>query len=281
MRRAWVGISLILVAFSAFPAVQYDFTQRSQSDIEQVRPTNLSGRAVIDGERSRVDFLTGDTYPPGTYCISTNGARTLTFVDPIMKSYTEVNAAAVAAAVGSTSITLTNFKSDTQKLADHPLIAGVATEHYRLSISFDMTLDYHSMPLRQSVQTDIDKWTTIEYADIADAFLASSALHTGNQQLDQFIDLEMTKIKGFPLKQTVKITTTNLQGAVPESKLALSSVRTQSREMLVTAIDRTKADAASFMVPAGFHRNNLEELAGKQAKTQVTILSFDQQPKQQ
>src|ERR1051326_8202792 len=101
MRKAWVGFLLIFVAFSAFPAVQYDFTQRTQSDIEQIRPSNLSGRAIIDGDHSRVDFLTGDLYPPGSYCISTNGSRPRTSVDPAMKSYTEVNAASVAAAIAA------------------------------------------------------------------------------------------------------------------------------------------------------------------------------------
>jgi hypothetical protein len=277
MRKAWVGFLLIFVAFSAFPAVQYDFTQRTQSDIEQIRPSNLSGRAIIDGDHSRVDFLTGDLYPPGSYCISTNGSRTLTFVDPAMKSYTEVNAASVAAAVGQSNITITNLKSDMQKLSDHPNFAGLSTEHYHLTISFDMAVEFHSMPLRQSVQTEIDKWTTIEYADIADTFLAASPIRTGNQQIDELIDLETNKIKGFPLKQTVKITTTNLQGTAPGSKLVLSAVRTQSREMIVTSIKRLAgADPSAFTLPASYRRNDTQALAEKSAQTRVTVLSFDE-----
>jgi len=276
MRKAWVGIFLIFVAFSAFPAVQYDFTQHTQSDIEQIRPSNLGGRAIIDGDRSRVDFLTGDLYPPGSYCISTNGARTLTFVDPGMKSYTEVNSASVAAALGQSNITITNLKSDVQKLPDHPTFAGVSTEHYRLTISFDMTLEFHSMPLRQSVQNEIDKWTTIEYADVADTFLGANPIRTGNAQIDDLIDLETTKIKGFPLKQIFKITTTNRQGALPDSKLGLSSVRTQSREMIVTAIKRVaNTDPSAFALPASYRRNDTQALAEKASQTRVTVLSFD------
>ena len=277
MRKVWVGILLIFVAFSAFPAVQYDFTQRTQSDIEQIRPSNLGGRAIIDGDRSRVDFLTGDLYPPGSYCLSTNGSRTLKFVDPAMKSYTEVNTASVAAALGQSSISVSNLKSDMQKLSDHPTIAGVSTEHYHLTISFDMTLEFHSMPLRQSVQTEIDKWTTIEYADIADAFLAASPIRTGNQQIDDLIDLETNKVKGFPLKEVVKITTTNQQGTAPGSKLVLSPVRTQSREMIVTAIKRIpSADPTAFVLPASYRRNDTQALAEKASQTRVTVLSFDE-----
>ena len=277
MRKAWVGISLILVAFPAFSAVRYDFTQRSQSDIDQMRPANLTGSAIIDGDRSRVDFSTGNQFPPGTYCISSNGSRTLLFVDPVMKSYTEVNAAAVASAVGQSNITIENLKSDTQKLPDHPAIAGVSTEHYRLSISFDMTVQFRSMPLRQSVHTEIDKWTSIEFGDVSDTFIASSnSIHTGNQQLDAVMDLEMNKIHGFPLKQTVKITTRNLQGTLPGSKLPLNPVRTQSSELLVTSIQRVDSDPRAFVLPATFKKNDTQSIAEKQAKTQVTVLSFDE-----
>src|SRR5437870_10110845 len=164
MRKVWVGISLIFVAVPAFAAVRYDFIQRTQAEGAQVPQSNLSGRAVIDGDRSRVDFVGGDVYPPGTYCISTNASHTLTFVDPVMKSYTEVNTASVAAAIGAGNITVDNLKSSVNKLEDHPNIAGAITDHYRLEIDYDITVIYRSTPLKQSVHTDIDKWTSIEYA---------------------------------------------------------------------------------------------------------------------
>jgi hypothetical protein len=281
MRKAWVGISLIFVAFPAFAAVEYDFVQRTQSDIEQMRPSTLTGRAIIDGDRSRVDFQTGDLYPPDTYCISLNGSRTLTFVDPALKSYTEINSASVASSIGSSNITLTNLKSDMQKLDDHPKLAGISTEHYRLTISFDMTVQYRSMPLRQSVLTEIDKWTSIEFGDISDTFLAANSIRTGNPQLDAVMDLETTRIKGFPLKQTVKITTRNLQGVVPGSKLGLSEVRTQSRELIVTSIKRTTPEPSAFMVPKSYRRNDTQAIAEKQAQTQVTVLSFEEGKQQE
>lgn len=284
MRRAWVGISLIFVAFSAFPAppaaplsaIQYDFIQHSQSDLEQARPSNLSGRVTIDGDRSRIDFVTGDLYPPGSYCISNNHARTLLFVDPGLKSYTEVNAAALAAAIGQSSITVANLKTDVQKLEDHPVIAGVSTEHYRLTISFDMTLQFRSMPLKQGVHTEIDKWTTVEFGDVGDTFLSAASFRTGNQQIDDLVDLEATKIRGFALKQIVKITTTNMQGSAPNSKLGLSPVRTRSREMVVTSIKRADADPAAFILPAAYRRNDSQAMLDKQTQTQVTVLSFEE-----
>jgi len=69
MRKVWVGMWLTFVVFPASAAVQYEFIQHTQSDVSLSRPSNLTGRALIDGDRSRVDFLTGDLYPPGTYCL--------------------------------------------------------------------------------------------------------------------------------------------------------------------------------------------------------------------
>jgi hypothetical protein len=172
---------------------------------------------------------------------------------------------------------MSNLKSNVQKLDDHPKIAGVSTEHYRLSFSFDMSVMFRSMPLRQAVTTEIDTWTTIEYGDVADTFLATSSLHTGNQQLDDLIDLQTTKLRGLPLKQMVKITTSSLEKALPNSKLALNPIRTQTREMVVTSIHRTNADPSAFVLPASYRRNNdTQSLAQKQAQTQVTVLSFDE-----
>jgi hypothetical protein len=266
---------LIFVAFPALSAVQYDFTQHTQSDIDQVRPSNLTGRALIDGERSRIDFLTGDLYPPGTYCLG-NGARSLTFVDPVMKSYTEFNSAAMTAAMGSGNINISNLKSESVKLEDHPTIAGLPTDHYRLSITFDMAVNIRSLSLHQAVHTEIDKWTSMEFGDVTESFLGGSTLRTGNPQLDEIIDLDTNKSKGFPLKQTMKITTRNLQGSLPNSKLGLSEVRTQSRELMVTSIRRVTADPNDFTLPASYRRNSTEALAEKQGRTQFTVLSFEE-----
>jgi len=265
---------LTFVVFPASAAVQYEFIQHTQSDVSLSRPSNLTGRALIDGDRSRVDFLTGDLYPPGTYCL-VEGSRRMTFVDPVRKSYTEINGTALAAAMGSNSILISNLKTDTNKLEDHPFFAGVSTDHYRLSIDFDMAVQFHSVPLRQSVHAEIDKWTTIEYADVSDAF-ASSVVRTGNAEVDKIIDLETGKLRGFPLKQTVKITTRNLQGQIPNSKLALSETRTQSREILVTSIKRVDVQPLDFVLPASYQRNDMQAVAEKQARTQFTVLSFEE-----
>ncbi len=274
MKNVWVGIVVLLAAFSAFGAVQYDFMQRSQSEIETIPSNEFSGRAIIDGDRSRVDFISSNnSYPVGAYVISTNGSRTLTYVDPLMKSYTEVNAAAVAAAIGTSNIKVTNLKSDVVKLDDHPEIAGISTDHYHMTISYDMTVTIRSKALSQSVRTEVDKWTTVTLGDVSETFLSNGGVHTGNPEIDQLIDLETTKIKGLPLKEVTKTTLRNLEGALPNSQLKLSEVRTMIRELVITSIKQVKPDPSVFSVPLNFKKTSGEPTKAQQ--TQVTILSFD------
>jgi hypothetical protein len=274
MKNVWVGIAVLLAAFSAFGGVQYEFMQKSQSEIETIPSTELTGRAIIEGDRSRVDFVSStNSYPPGAYVISTNGSRTLTFVDPVMKSYTEINAGAVAAAIGMSNITVDRLKSDVVKLDDHPEFAGVSTDHYHITIGYDMTVTFRSRALKQSIHTEIDKWTTVMFGDISETFLSNTGVHTGNPQIDQLIDLETTKVKGLPLKQVIRTTMKNLEGSMPNSELKLSPVRTMTREMVITSIRQFSPDAVTFAIPLTYKKSDGEPL--KQHQTDVTILSFE------
>lgn len=272
MRRLWMGVALTLVAHAAFAAVQYEFIQTSRSDAEGASPMDISGRAVIDGNRSRVDFLAGNAYPPGTYVVSTDGARKLRFVDPTQKSFTEVNTLTIASAIGTSSIKIDKLVPTVTKLDDHKVIAGIPTEHYRLTLTFDITVTLRNIPLKQNVRTEIDKWTTVRFGEVADTF-AANAVQTGNAAVDELIAAETGKIRGFPLRQTVKITTMNAatKRPRPDSQLKLPSMRTMSREMTITSINELKPDEKVFNIPAEFKRVDFSENARK-AQTQVLSL---------
>ena len=275
MRKTTLAIVLLLATQSGWAGVSYEFVQSTQSDIEQIPPTSLTGRAIIDGSRSRVDFVSGNIYAPGAYVISTDGSRTLLFVDPISKSYSEINAAAIASTFGASNIKIDNFKTNTALLPDRPTIAGVPTDHYHCSISYEMTLMYGTMPLTQKVSEEIDKWTTTQFGDITDAFFANGSVKTGNPKLDELIDAETRTIKGFPLRQTVTVRTTNPMGVAPGTQLKLTNVRTQQRELLVTKIQSLQADATVFHVPITFRKIDPQDQPNLVKQTQMTVLSFD------
>src|SRR5712691_3023181 len=187
---AFAVMLLVITAPSASAAIQYEFRQTTSSDLESIPATDCVGRAIIDGDRSRVEFISGNAYPAGTYIIATNGSRSMTFIDPSRKSFVEVNAASVATSIGARKITVANKKIDVTKMPDQTTVAGFPTEHYRMIMSYDITVAFGNLPLTQTVKTTIDKWTTSAFGDIGDTFLASGALHTGNPDLDDLISAE-------------------------------------------------------------------------------------------
>ena len=273
MKRVWMGVALTLVvAHAASGAIQYDFIQTTRADSGSAAPIDFTARAVIDGDRCRVDFLGGTAYPPGTYVISTNNARQLLFVDPTQKSYTELNTMTVASALGTSDIKIENFTSSVTKLDDRPIIAGVAAEHYRLTMTYDITVTFRAMPLKQAVRAVIDKWTTVRFGD-ADAAFTNSTLQTGNAELDKLITAENTKIRGFPLRQTFQVVTTNLTARHnPNSKLRVPMTATRVREVTVTSIGEIKTDERAFQVPAEYRKLTFAEGV---PKSQTQVLSLE------
>ena len=135
-------------------------------------------------------------------------------------------------------------------------MAGFPTEHYRLIMSYDITVNFGNLPLTQTVNTTIDKWTTNAFGDVGDTFLAGGALRTGNPDLDELISAENSNIKGFALKQTINVTTIN--NRVPQSsasQLKVNRTVTQTKELTVTSIQPTATvNAATFVVPLTFHK---------------------------
>jgi hypothetical protein len=255
MRKSVLGVMLLIAVQSASAAIQYEFRQTTTSDAEGTQPSDCGGRAFIDGEKSRVEFIDCNSYTPGTFVLTTNGSRILTFVDPTKKSYVEVNAGAVAAALGTTKITIANKKVNTTEMPDHPVIAGIPTDHYRLTLDYDITITFGNLPLTQTVHTIIDRWTTMAFGDLGETFLSGGVLHTGNPDIDELVAVENAKGRGFPLKQTVQTTMINNRAKESKSKLSVNRTTTVTREMIVTSVTPVAALAAStFHVPAGYRR---------------------------
>jgi hypothetical protein len=277
IKKSGLVVVLLFACASAQAALQYEFQQVTRSDVANLPSVEFSGRAVIDGDRSRIDFVGGNAYTPGTYIISTNGSRTMFFVDPMRKVYAEINAGSVAAGLGASNLTVDNLTSSVNKLEDHPLIAGVPTDHYRLTLSYDISLTIGAIPLKQTVRTTIDKWTTVAFGDVSEAFLANSGIRTGNEKLDQIINIETTKVKGFPLREATSTVTTDARSTIAGTLAAqggYSRTRTQTREMLITAIRQADAASSAFTVPTNYTRAGSPEDA-KLSQTQFQTLSME------
>ena len=128
MKNILLATSLLLSVTGVHGAVQYEFRQTFHSDVEALPSNNMTGRGIIDGDRYRVEFLSGTAFPAGSYLIS-NATKQQIWVDPSKKSYVEVNAASVASALGASHITISNKKIDVTQMPDHPILAGLPTDH--------------------------------------------------------------------------------------------------------------------------------------------------------
>lgn len=267
MKRTLIFLIVALAAVPSFAAIQYEYIQKHISDDGVSPSSDLTARAVIDGVRSRVEFIDGNVYPPGTYVISTDGSR-LYFIDPSHKWYTEFNAASAVSAIGASNIRVENVKTDMVKLNDRPMYAGIETEHYQITMDYDVIVTMRAVPLRQSVHTVIDTWTTSRFGTLAQLALAAS-FRTGNAAVDQLLDVETTRVPGFALKQTVSIRTT-AHTLATNSKLQVQPSRTMSREMRVLSISETNANPVLFTIPAGYVRANTPNTP----KTAMDVLTF-------
>ena len=267
MKRLLVTVALTLVAVSASAAIQYEFVQKNTT-ADTVEPvTDLTARATVDGGRTRVDFLAGNLYPPGTYVVSNDGSR-LHFVDPAKQWYTEVNTASVATTLGASNIRISNLKSTLETKEDRPVIAGYPTEHSRLVITYDISVTMKSIPLKQQIRTEVDTWSTSSFAPPASMPFLSS-LRTGNPEIDKLLEIETTRVKGFPLRQTV---TTRAVADIQtkRSEIKTPTSRTIVREMWVTSIKEVPPNAAAFVVPPTYRRADVQE-APKAARETLTF----------
>jgi hypothetical protein len=274
MKISLLAVGLLLTVQTGSAAIQYEFRQSKSSDSEGALALECTGRAIIDGEKSRVEFLTGNFYPIGAFVLTSNGSRTLTFVDPSKKSYADVNAAAVATAIGSAKIDIGDKKSVLTQLDDHPVIAGIPTDHYRMAIEYQITMTFGNVPLTQTVHTIIDRWTTMAFGDVSETFLSGGALRTGNAGIDELVSMENSKVKGFPLKQIVQTTAVNNRARAAPSQLAINRTTTVTRELVITSIQPLATVAQmTFMVPLGFRK--ADPLRDDTQKTPMQVLSME------
>lgn len=263
-----MGVVLAVIALPSFAAIEYEFTQKLTSDDGVLPSTDLIGRTVIDGLRTRVDFRGGTLYPPGTYAVTTD-SRLVYFVDPANKSYTEVNMAGAATALAAGNIKIENFTSNIERLTDRPVMAGLDTDHYRITIDYDITVRMGNLPLKRHVNTVIESWTTARYGEMAQDFITGGSTFTGNVEVDKL--LNSVKVPGFPLRQIITTRTHHDLPQTKSSKLEVAPTRTSVRELWVTSIRETRGEGISFTVPAAYARADVPDAPRAATK----VLTFE------
>jgi len=268
MKRTVLVLGVFLaLASPAFAAIEYEFSQKSTTEDPLLPTTDLNAKAVVDGLRTRVDFRSGSLYPPGTYAVSTDSRRVY-FVDPKNKTYTEVNLAAASTTLATAKIKFENFQSNIERLTDRQVIAGHDTDHYRVTINYDISAQVGALVLKRHVITTIESWNTNQFGNLPPDFISGNSA-TGNPHLDQMV--ASTRLPGFPLRQII---TTRTRHDLPPnrgSKVQVAPERTAVREMWVTSIRETRGEGISFTVPATYARADMPDAP----RAATDVLSFE------
>ena len=274
-RSLWIGVMAgVVVAIHTSAAVLYDFRQTSRSATQDGTPMLVEGRGVIDGDRSRVDFTGGNGYRIGSYIITKDGADDVLMVDPRSKSYAAVDLSSLASRIASGQIEITNLKTKVELLKDHPMVAGLPTDHYRIETSYQITWRGGPLPLTQSVSTVVEKWTTTAFGDVAGSFVDDSVFRTGNREFDELLSTELRKVKGLPLRQVTRVTTSGSGNlSKPSTTLGVTPSRIQTNEMLLSNVRVETVPASYFEVPVGF--SAVDAGAVRRDEQKVHVLSME------
>ena len=270
--RLLPGVLTLLIAFPAAAAVEYEFRQSTRSEIQGMPSRDVEGKAVVDKSQSRVDFKKGSAYANGAYVISSDSARQLIIINPEDKTYSTIDVAGAITDLGHAPILVENLKTNARTLNDHPKIAGFPTDHVQIDTSYDMTISFGSLKIKQSVHTVIDRWTTTAFGDVSDTFLVGGPPKTGNAELDKLIDLETSKFHGLALRQVISITTSAVDRRALKSELKLTRVRKQSSELIVTAVRPVQIASSYFEIPKSFRKSDKSPAKPEEAAVESLTL---------
>lgn len=245
----WILCAATLTCASADAALRYEYREDVIAE-NSIDTKKMTARAVLDGDRGRIDVLSGNRYAPGSFILRDGDVR-LFFVFPDRKQYNEIPIQKGPNRETANKVTITNPQISFEELADGPVIAGYPTRHYRLKTSYEMSMKFGTVVVRQKVEATVDKWTTTAFDAAIAKYQDDSELGTGNSEVDLLIQTEASKFKGLALKMRSVVKTTPEQ-RMQGSKLNLPSSRQRIREMEVSKIEEVKVSPDIFTIPADF-----------------------------
>lgn len=255
MRR--ILIAWLATAALALPAVAgIVYQARTWQEGDQTSDAAaMTVKAVIDGDKAKIEFEeSGNPWMgKGSYLLTTDGGRTLYLVKPEDKTYGAWDLEAVMRMVGQLgsggllNIQIDNPRVETLEAGAGKTVAGLATRHHRYRSSYDLEVKIIGIKKRQTIDSIQDVWST-EALDDAALGVWLRTPKTGHEDLDRLIELEATKIKGFPLEVIDRTTTTDKKGRGT----------TTVTHTLVTELEQGVAvPAETFVIPPDYTQTQL------------------------
>lgn len=256
MKRVLTFIAAVAVALPAWAGVTYEFRSRTDGGAG-----SLAGTAWIEGQQIRMEISEGDDviFKDNSVVLSKDSGSTLILLDPREKTYTEFRVEDVFSALGSMmkaaggmfKMEIANPKVDVRDAGDGGTIEGYATRRYVINSSYDMNMRVMGMSRKMNIQSETETWATDQIGTEFRTFVQQRGLKTGMEDLDRLIDQQASAVKGFPLKQVVKTTTTS--GGRPQ---------TSTTTMTITKIRETDVPSSRFEIPAGYTRSEAPVIPG-------------------
>jgi hypothetical protein len=226
---------------------------KKNQEVNVVKMTTDSGKA-------RIDFTEGQApgAEKGSYLLTKDNGQTFLMVIPENKTYMKWDMDAmmgIAGAMGNMmQMKITDPKVETLLDEAGESILGYPTRHYKLRTSYRLSMTVMGFKNESTISKDEETWSTTKLDLAALGAWVGKVPKTKNESLDQLIQNEKSKVKGFPLKMLSTETATDSQGKTTTSKSSME----------VTEIKTVGANNVSFEVPADYQEMSLPMTGGNE-----------------
>lgn len=252
-KKAVVVVALLALAPAAWGGVVFTAVTKAEGGkgTEQQAGTV---KGWVDGELARFEFVeSGNPFmAKGTFLITTDGGKEVFLVNPERKTYSKFDVDGMMQFAGSAMSAMSVKFSDpkVEKLGEAPdgLVAGLPTIHYQFRTTYTMSMSFMGIKKSTRIVKDEEIWSAPKLVEAAlGVWLRKAPPKLGDDNLDNLMRAEMSKIEGFPLKRKIVQTSTDEKG-----KSEVTTILTE-----VTSLEMGAVSASMFEIPADYKETSL------------------------
>jgi hypothetical protein len=209
-----VAITSVSCKEAPINALTFDFSARAEAEGQVSRS---SGRAFVAGPYARIELNDGAGKGASirTILITRDTGDSFEVLQPDSKTYYEADAdmlrgkgSAKLDMLLSKGMRVSNFHSAVIDDGSQSRILDYPTRRYTHRVSFDLSMEANGVALETSNVLRARVWTTDALSEENAAAMRKIEPRIGIAQIDEKLQQDLTKIKGFPLKQVVESTVT-------------------------------------------------------------------------
>lgn len=260
-------LSLLLVP-SAWAASGYHYVADSVTTGTNIKePEKVSVEGWVEGPNAKIVIVEAGAANPllgeGKYILTNDGGETLYLVDPKENTHSKFDLSEVLGMAGAImdsgmiNMEVENHSIELIDQRDGPSMHGYNTEYRKYRTSYDLTMKIMGMKRADHYVLESEIWS----ADALDAtgFQAwMKPRKTGFDAVDQLMEGELQKVKGFPFKN---VTTTRTQGAKKQARTTETISTTE-----VTKFEKTNVADSTFVLPPDSREVPLMGLGGMEGQ---------------